>query len=82
MVSGPPDRIGHPGHLPNDPKRPCLAFALLAWLMLPTTAMTNHNDTAGPPFLYLDAIPVPVRAEEPARAALAALQSRLPTSFG
>jgi hypothetical protein len=49
----------------------------MAWLMLPTTAMTNNNDTAGPPLLHLDAIPVPARAEEPARAALAALQSRL-----
>ena len=36
--------------------------------------MTNNNDTAGPPFLSLDAIPVPVQAQEPARAALAALQ--------
>ena len=39
--------------------------------------MTNHDDTAGLPLLHLDNIPLPVRADDPVRAALKALQSRL-----
>ena len=39
--------------------------------------MTKHDDTAGQPLLHLDAIAVAAQAEDPARVALAALQSRL-----
>ena len=39
--------------------------------------MTNHDDTAGLPLLHLNGIPLPVRADDPAREALGALHGLL-----